>query len=94
MSVIIAIVLGGSQALSRSIFSKLIPSDKAAEYFSFYELSERGTSWLGPLTFGLALQITHSYNLALLSLLFFFIIGTAILLAVKAPNNTDKIIID
>lgn len=94
MSVIIAIVLGGSQALSRSIFSKLIPSDKAAEYFSFYELSERGTSWLGPLAFGLALQITHSYNLALLSLLFFFIIGTAILLAVKAPNNTDKIIID
>ncbi len=94
MSIIVALVLGGSQALSRSIFSKLIPSDKSAEYFSFYELSERGTSWMGPLAFGLALQLTHSYNFALLSLVFFFVIGTVMLLAVKAPNNKDKIIID
>ncbi len=94
MSIIIASVLGGSQALSRSIFSKLIPPDKTAEYFSFYELSERSTSWMGPFAFGLALQITHSYNIALLSLVFFFIIGTAILLLVKAPNTIDKIIVE
>lgn len=94
MSIIIAFVLGGSQALSRSIFSKLIPSDKSAEYFSFYELSERGTSWMGPLAFGVVLQITHSYNLALLGLLFFFVIGTAMLFTIKIPNVSDKIIID
>ena len=41
-------VLGGTQALSRSLFSQLIPPGKEAEYFGFYEISDRGTSWLGP----------------------------------------------
>jgi UMF1 family MFS transporter len=75
----IAVVLGGSQALSRSLFSQMIPPGKEAEYFSLYEVSERGTSWLGPLFFGLALQFTGSYRLALLFLIVFFIIGLIIL---------------
>src|SRR5690606_2415511 len=49
----IAIVLGGSQAISRSLFAQMIPNGKEAEFFSFYEISERGTSWIGPLVFGL-----------------------------------------
>ena len=49
----IGMVLGGSQALSRSLFSQLIPQGKEAEYFGFYEISDKGTSWLGPLAFGL-----------------------------------------
>ena len=44
----IGFVLGGTQALSRSLFSQLIPAGKEAEYFGFYEISDRGTSWLGP----------------------------------------------
>ena len=43
----IGLVLGGSQALSRSLFSQMIPRGKEAEYFGLYEISERGTSWLG-----------------------------------------------
>jgi UMF1 family MFS transporter len=78
----IGLVLGGSQALSRSLFSQLIPVGKEAEYFGLYEISDRGTSWLGPLLFGLAFQLTGSYRIAIISLLVFFIVGFAALTAV------------
>jgi UMF1 family MFS transporter len=79
---LIGIVLGGSQALSRSLFSQLIPAGKEAEYFGIYEISDKGTSWLGPLLFGLAYQITHAYRVAIISLLVFFVVGFFALLAV------------
>jgi len=78
----IGLVLGGSQALSRSLFSQLIPHGKEAEYFGLYEISDKGTSWLGPLLFGLAYDITRSYRVAIVSLLVFFVVGMALLLAV------------
>jgi UMF1 family MFS transporter len=73
----IGIVLGGSQALSRSLFSQLIPAGKEGEYFGLYEISSKGTSWLGPLLFGLAYDLTRSYRVAIISLLVFFFVGTA-----------------
>jgi MFS transporter, UMF1 family len=79
LAAVIAVVLGGSQALSRSLFSLMIPKGREAEYFSLYEVSERGTSWLGPLLFGLSLQFTGSYRIALLSLVVFFLAGMALL---------------
>ncbi|MEN3583792.1 MULTISPECIES: MFS transporter [unclassified Streptomyces] len=75
----IGLVLGGSQALSRSLFSHLVPPGKEAEYFSAYELSDRGMSWLGPLLFGLTYQLTGSYRDAILSLVAFFVLGFALL---------------
>lgn len=80
---VIAIVLGGSQALSRSLFSLMIPRGQESEYFSLYEVSERGTSWLGPLVFGLALQQTGSYRIAILSLAIFFAVGLFLLTRVN-----------
>lgn len=79
---LIGIVLGGSQALSRSLFSQLIPPGQDAEYFGLYEISSDGTSWLGPLLFGLTFQLTGSYQYAIISLLVFFIVGFFMLLAV------------
>ena len=75
----IAVVLGGSQALSRGLYSRMIPKGQEAEYFGLYEVSERGTSWLGPLLFGLALQFTGSYRIAILSLSAFFVLGLILL---------------
>ncbi len=75
----IGMVLGGSQALSRSLFSHLVPPGKEAEYFSAYELSDRGMSWLGPMLFGVTYQLTGSYRSAIISLVAFFIIGFALL---------------
>ncbi|MEU0988578.1 MFS transporter [Streptomyces sp. NPDC005953] len=71
----IGLVLGGSQALSRSLFSHLVPRGKEAEYFSAYEMSDRGLSWLGPLVFGLAYQLTGSFREAIISLVIFFALG-------------------
>ncbi len=75
LAVAIGLVLGGSQALSRSLFSQLIPPGKEAEYFGFYEISDRGTSWLGPFLFALTFDLTGSYRYAIFSLVFFFVVG-------------------
>jgi UMF1 family MFS transporter len=88
MAVAIAIVLGGSQALSRSLFSKMIPAGKEAAFFGLYEVSERGTSWMGPLLFSIVIARTGSYRQALLSLIFFFVVGLVVLWL----TDTDKAI--
>ena len=84
---IAAVVMGGSQALSRSLYAQLIPSGKEAEYFSVYEISDKGTSWLCPALFGLALQFTGSYRLAILSLVVFFAAGLLVLLKVDVEQG-------
>jgi UMF1 family MFS transporter len=88
MGAVIAIVLGGSQALSRSLFSRMIPAGREASFFGIYEVSERGTSWMGPLVFGVVVAATNSYRQAMLSLIIFFIVGTIILYL----TDTDKAI--
>ncbi|MCX6065750.1 MAG: MFS transporter [Chloroflexi bacterium] len=75
----IALVMGGSQAISRSLFAQMVPIGKEAEFYSFYEVSERGTSWIGPLLFGLMNQLFGNLRLAILSLIFFFVVGLLIL---------------
>lgn len=76
---IVATVMGGSQALSRSLFSFMIPKGQEAEYYSVYEISDKGTSWMGPLFVGAALSITHNFRFAIVSLVVFFIVGLALL---------------
>ena len=75
LAVLIGLVLGGSQALSRSLYSHLVPRGREAEYFSLYQACERGTSWFGTLLFGLVYQITDSYRPAILALVVFFALG-------------------
>ncbi|HRQ22350.1 MAG TPA: MFS transporter [Anaerolineales bacterium] len=89
LGALIAIVLGGSQAISRSIFAQMIPKGKEAEFFSFYEVSERGTSWIGPLIFGLANQWFGSLRIAILSLIFFFVMGLILLPRVNVQKAID-----
>jgi UMF1 family MFS transporter len=90
----IGIVMGGSQALSRSLFSQLIPEGKEGEYYGFYEISDKGTSWLGPLFFGLIFQLTNSYRAGIVSLVVFFLVGGVLLAfvpirrAIVAVGNT------
>jgi UMF1 family MFS transporter len=87
LAVAIGIVLGGTQALSRSYFSLLIPRGREAEYFSFYHAMERGTSWFGTLVFGLVYQLTDSYRPAIFALIVFFVIGGALLLKVDTAKG-------
>ncbi len=83
LGVAIGLVLGGSQALSRSLYSQLIPRGREAEFFSLYQAMERGTSWFGTLIFGLVHQVTHSYRWALVALVVFFVLGGLLLSRVR-----------
>jgi 1-acyl-sn-glycerol-3-phosphate acyltransferase len=80
MSATIALVLGGSQALSRSLFSCMIPRGREASFFAIYEISSSGTSWIGPFIFALVVATTNSYRQALLSLIVLFVVGTLLLI--------------
>ncbi len=90
MGAVIALVLGGSQALSRSLFSAMIPAGREASFFGFYEINDRGTSWIGPLIFGIVVGATGSYRQAILSLVVFFVAGIVLLLM----TDTDRAIRD
>jgi len=83
LGAVIALVLGGSQALSRSLFAQMVPKDKEAEFFAIYEISERGTSWLGPFLFGFVNATLGNLRPALLSVIVFFVVGLALLFAAR-----------
>jgi UMF1 family MFS transporter len=87
LAVGIGLVLGGTQALSRSFFSLLIPRGREAEYFSLYQACERGTSWLGTLVFGVVHQLTDSYRPAIFALIVFFVVGGLLLARVDARRG-------
>ncbi|TQN31587.1 UMF1 family MFS transporter [Haloactinospora alba] len=90
----IGIVLGGTQALARSIYSHLIPRGKEAEYFSLYQISDKGSTLLGSLTVTIAVTVTGGYRVAILSLIAFFLLGGFLLAksniahGIKAAGNT------
>jgi UMF1 family MFS transporter len=86
----IGLVMGGTQALSRSFFSLLIPRGREAEYFSLYQAGERGTSWLGTLIFGLVHQLTDSYRPAIFALIVFFVVGFVLLLRVDPRRGIEE----
>ncbi|GAA3233810.1 MFS transporter [Pseudonocardia petroleophila] len=71
----IGLVLGGTLALTRSLFSQMVPPGHEAEYFALYEIGEKGTSWLGPLVFAAVADATGSFRPAILSLIAFFVVG-------------------
>jgi UMF1 family MFS transporter len=79
LGVAIAIVLGGTQALSRSFFSLLIPRGREGEYFALYNACERGTSWFGTFLFGIVFQVSGSYRPAIVALVVFFVLGAIFL---------------
>ncbi len=87
----IGLVLGGTQALSRSMFSLFIPKGQEAGYFGLYEISERGSSWFGPLLFGLVVQFTGSYRWAIAAVGMLFLGGAALLWRVRSPRAPQEV---
>jgi MFS transporter, UMF1 family len=90
LGVAIGVVLGGTQALTRSLFGQMTPVGKEAEYYGLYEISDKGTSWLGTLAFGLALQFTGSYRIAIISLVVFFVAGFVLLARVDVRRAVTE----
>lgn len=86
MAFAIAIVLGGTQALSRSLFSQVIPKGREAEYFSLLQISDKGSAFIGSLTVTIALQLSNSYRIAIVSMIIFFVVGFVLLALTNLPR--------
>lgn len=80
MGFFIGLVLGSAQALSRSLYSQMIPVGRESSFFGLYEISEKGTSWMGQLLFTIIIGTTGSFRQAILGLIIFFVVGCIILL--------------
>lgn len=80
MGAFIGMVLGAAQALSRSLYSQMIPAGRESSFFGLYEISEKGTSWMGQLMFTIIVGATGSFRSAILGLIVFFVVGSIILL--------------
>jgi UMF1 family MFS transporter len=86
----IGCVQGGIQSLSRAYFSRLIPAEKAGQYFGFYNMLGKFAAVLGPLVVGLTAQLTGNPRLAILSLLAFFIAGAVLLIRADQLSRSSS----
>jgi UMF1 family MFS transporter len=87
LAAMIATVQGGAQALSRALFARLIPVNKASEFFGFYAVAERFATVLGPLVFTLSVILTGSSRFAVLFIITFFAAGAALLALVDEEEG-------
>jgi UMF1 family MFS transporter len=72
---LVATSQGGMQALSRSLYCKMIPKDKSASYFGIYNIIGKFSAVVGPLMIALISHITHQVRYGILSLIILFIVG-------------------
>jgi UMF1 family MFS transporter len=86
MAIIIGLVQGGVQSLSRSLFGRLVPPGKAGEFFGFYNLMGKAAAILGPTLTGIVALETHDSRLAILSITILFVIGALFLMRVRLPS--------
>jgi UMF1 family MFS transporter len=87
LSGVIALVLGGTQSVSRALMASLIPPNRDAQYFGFFNLSGKVTSFLGPFLFGAIVALTGSSRMAIFGLIPFFLIGAWLLWKVRVPSS-------
>jgi UMF1 family MFS transporter len=83
----IGVVQGGVQALSRSLYARLIPQESAAEFFGFYNFLGKFAAVIGPVLMGWVALATGSTRVSILSLLILFLAGGLILTRVKLPAS-------
>lgn len=90
LGMIVGIVLGGTQALSRSFYGAMIPESASAEFYGFYSVFSKFSAIWGPFTFGLIKQITGTARLAIISLMVFFVVGLILLAFVNDEKAKEE----
>jgi len=83
MAIVIGLVQGGIQSLSRSLFGRLVPPDKAGEFFGFFNMMGKFAAVIGPILTGGVALLTGSSRLAILSLVILFALGSLLLHRVR-----------
>ena len=87
LAFLVATVLGGSQALSRALFARLIPQDRTSEFFGFFAVSERFATIMGPVLFFISATITGSSRAAIIGIIGLFIAGAFVLSMVNEEEG-------
>ena len=87
LAILVGMVQGGSQGLSRSLYASLIPRHKSAEFFSFFAVGDKFAGILGPFVFGLVTTLAGGGRLAILAVIAFFIVGMVLLTRVDIPGG-------
>ena len=87
LAVLVGMVQGGTQSLSRSLFASMIPKHKSSEFFAFFGVFERYAGVLGPAIFAMVIDRTGTGRNAILSIVGFFVIGAAILTRVDVEEG-------
>ena len=90
LGLVVALILGGSQAISRSLFAALIPPGKSAEFFGFYAISGKFAAIFGPLVFATIADFTGSTRLGILALCAFFLLGLLLLAGVDMQRGRQR----
>jgi UMF1 family MFS transporter len=85
LALLVGLVQGGTQALSRSLFAAMTPPHKSGEFFGFFSVFEKFAGIFGPLLFYVAIQLTGSSRVAILSVIAFFAVGAVLLSLVDVP---------
>ena len=91
LAVMIALVQGGIQALSRSYYAKMIPASYAAEFFGFYNFLGKFAAILGPLLLALVALFTESSRVSIASIAIFFVLGALLLTRVDAEQTAREV---
>ncbi|THB67381.1 MAG: MFS transporter, partial [Desulfovibrio sp.] len=90
LGAVVGLVLGGSQALSRSLFGSMIPKEHSAEFFGYFSVVHKVSSIAGPFLFAIVSQSLGSARPAVLSLTVFFVVGLVMLAFVRMPRGGEK----
>lgn len=91
IGVLIGFGVGGTQSLSRSLLAVMIPLNFENEIFSFYEITQRGTSWIGPIVYGaFTTAYVNNQRPAMLSMIMFLVIGGILLLLVNVEKAKEQ----
>jgi UMF1 family MFS transporter len=90
MGAVLAVVLGGTQSVSRAIMSVLTPPKHSAEFFGFFNVSGKAASVLGAVQFGTVVYLTGSSRHAAISLVIFFVLGGLLLTRVRIVPQSDS----
>jgi UMF1 family MFS transporter len=87
LAVLVGLVQGGSQGLSRSLFGNMVPKAQSAEFFGFYDMSSKFAGLLGPLMFAVVGQLFGTSRLSIISLIVFFVVGGLVLSRVNEEEG-------
>ena len=90
LAVVVGLVQGGVQSLSRSYFGRLVPEGKSSEFFGFYNMMGKFAAVIGPLLTGVVARVTGDSRLSILSIVILFVAGGALLVVAARAEQRGR----